>query len=225
MKKNILFFAILLNLMPSIKTYAQGTDVLSIYSILSGSSQHVKGDIPNELKQHRYKLECTTQFGTGIGVTYKFYKTNFVTLGVGLEYMQQGSEISLPSPNSDYEVMIGESKNYDKIHYISVPMNINLYLYKNAYNPYLLFGARMNFSVYFDPDYPAYGLRLNTNPTTFSCQIGAGCELSINKFILLLPQIRYNNDLNYAVESNYGINNFPKFKNYSFDFLLGVKIR
>jgi opacity protein-like surface antigen len=225
MKKNILFFIILFYLIPFIKSYAQGSDVLSIYSILSGSSQHVSGKIPDELMQNNYKIECNTQFGAGIGITFRSFVTNSIALGIGIEYMQQGSEISLPIPDGNNEVMIGESKNFNKIHYISLPFNISLYPFRSLLNPYLLIGARINYFTYFDPDYPAYRLTLKPNDLNFSYQIGTGCEINFSKHLILLPQIRYNGDITDAIGSNSVTSNSLRFKNYSFDFLLGVKIR
>ncbi len=92
-------------------------------------------------------------------------------------------------------------------------------------NPYLLIGARINGSIYFDSEYNSFGFKLrNENEITYSMQFGAGCELHLIKDITFLPQIRFNYDLCNSLDAFSIMKNDLRFTNYSLDFLLGVKI-
>jgi hypothetical protein len=196
----------------------QPKDRFGVNLILTAAKQNISGILEYYEGYENFKFDSEYLHGLGIGVFYETYFNSSVSLSLNLEYIQRGTETYILIPNA-IEGYIDKGKVYNKIDYLSFPVCIKLILLKNEIQPHFLFGFRMDYAFSYDSDYLKYYYKDMEN-IVFGFVTGLGCEVKITEYLTLLPKIRYNVDFDNIIYKNN-----LKFRNSSFDFSMGVKIK
>jgi hypothetical protein len=166
-------------------------------------------------------LNLSSFYGMGFGIFYEFYRNSIFSSQINLEYIQKGNESlfkerSFPEHETIY-------KAFNRMDYLSLPLFLIFPLYSKPFTQYLIAGVKFDYLVFLDSDYFEEYYQ-DLNKLFFRGTLGIGIEFDWNRYISLSPSILYDYDFGDTILHKYYTEDF-RYKNQSFIFSLGVKIK